>query len=70
MSSANHDTFVYRLAQMLVKLNLGEKLFPNSWRTNSAQPAHHSVVPKESTEEDRTTALLAHSPCSDTNNKS
>jgi hypothetical protein len=28
MSSANHNTVIYRLAQMLVKLNLGEKLFP------------------------------------------
>jgi predicted DNA-binding transcriptional regulator YafY len=28
MSTANHDTLVYRLAQMLVKLNQGEKLDP------------------------------------------
>lgn len=30
MSSDNHDTLVYRLAQMLVKLNQGEKLDPRS----------------------------------------
>lgn len=30
MSSGNHDTLVYRLAQMLVKLNQGEKLDPQS----------------------------------------
>ena len=28
MSTANHDTLVYRLAQILVKLNQGEKLDP------------------------------------------
>ena len=28
MESAHHDTLVYRLAQMLVKLNQGEKLDP------------------------------------------
>ncbi len=28
MSTGNHDTLVYRLAQMLVKLNQGEKLDP------------------------------------------
>ena len=28
MNSANHDTLVYRLAQMLVKLNQGESLSP------------------------------------------
>ncbi len=28
MTSGNHDTLVYRLAQMLVKLNQGEKLDP------------------------------------------
>ena len=30
MASDNHDTLVYRLAQMLVKLNQGEKLDPRS----------------------------------------
>jgi predicted DNA-binding transcriptional regulator YafY len=30
MSSKNHDTLVYRLAQMLVKLNQGEKLNPQA----------------------------------------
>jgi predicted DNA-binding transcriptional regulator YafY len=30
MTSGNHDTLVYRLAQMLVKLNQGEKLDPRS----------------------------------------
>lgn len=30
MSSSNHDTLVYRLTQMLVKLNQGEKLDPRS----------------------------------------
>jgi predicted DNA-binding transcriptional regulator YafY len=30
MSTGNHDTLVYRLAQMLVKLNQGEKLDPQS----------------------------------------
>lgn len=30
MSTANHDTLVYRLAQMLVKLNQGEKLDPQA----------------------------------------
>lgn len=30
MSTANHDTLVYRLAQMLVKLNQGEKLDPRA----------------------------------------
>ncbi|MBV5336678.1 MAG: WYL domain-containing protein [Deltaproteobacteria bacterium] len=30
MSSNNHDTLVYRLAQILVKLNQGEKLEPHS----------------------------------------
>lgn len=30
MSSANHDTLVYRLAQILVKLNQGEKLDPTA----------------------------------------
>lgn len=30
MASGNHDTLVYRLAQMLVKLNQGEKLDPTS----------------------------------------
>lgn len=30
MSSGNHDTLVYRLAQMLVKLNQGEKLEPSA----------------------------------------
>ena len=30
MSSDNHDTLVYRLAQMLVKLNQGEKLNPQA----------------------------------------
>lgn len=29
MSNSNHDTLVYRLAQMLVKLNQGEKLDPH-----------------------------------------
>lgn len=28
MANNNHDTLVYRLAQMLVKLNQGEKLVP------------------------------------------
>jgi len=28
MGEANHDTLVYRLAQMLIKLNQGEKLAP------------------------------------------
>ena len=30
MNTANHDTLVYRLAQMLVKLNQGEKLDPQA----------------------------------------
>lgn len=30
MNAANHDTLVYRLAQMLVKLNQGEKLAPQA----------------------------------------
>ncbi len=30
MTSSNHDTLVYRLAQMLVKLNQGEKLDPQA----------------------------------------
>lgn len=30
MASDNHDTLVYRLAQMLVKLNQGEKLNPQA----------------------------------------
>lgn len=30
MTSGNHDTLVYRLAQMLIKLNAGEKLDPQS----------------------------------------
>ncbi len=30
MSAGNHDTLVYRLAQMLVKLNQGEKLDPQA----------------------------------------
>ena len=30
MSSANHDTLVYRLAQILIKLNQGERLDPLS----------------------------------------
>lgn len=30
MASGNHDTLVYRLAQMLVKLNQGEKLDPSA----------------------------------------
>ena len=30
MNSGNHDTLVYRLAQMLVKLNQGEKLDPHA----------------------------------------
>ena len=30
MTAANHDTLVYRLAQMLVKLNQGEKLDPQA----------------------------------------
>ena len=30
MSSGHHDTLVYRLAQMLVKLNQGEKLDPQA----------------------------------------
>jgi predicted DNA-binding transcriptional regulator YafY len=30
VSTANHDTLVYRLAQMLVKLNQGEKLDPQA----------------------------------------
>ena len=30
MSAGNHDTLVYRLAQMLVKLNQGEKLNPQA----------------------------------------
>src|SRR5947207_2577615 len=30
MASGNHDTLVYRLAQMLVKFNQGEKLDPRS----------------------------------------
>ena len=30
MASDNHDTLVYRLAQILVKLNQGEKLDPNA----------------------------------------
>lgn len=30
MNAANHDTLVYRLAQMLVKLNQGEKLDPQA----------------------------------------
>jgi predicted DNA-binding transcriptional regulator YafY len=30
MSNGNHDTLVYRLAQMLVKLNQGEKLDPQA----------------------------------------
>lgn len=30
MSNSNHDTLVYRLAQMLVKLNQGEKLEPRA----------------------------------------
>ncbi|MEY4717615.1 MAG: hypothetical protein RL563_233, partial [Pseudomonadota bacterium] len=29
MSNTHHDTLVYRLAQMLVKLNQGEKLDPH-----------------------------------------
>ena len=30
MTSSNHDTLVYRLAQILVKLNQGEKLDPQA----------------------------------------
>ena len=30
MASNNHDTLVYRLAQMLMKLNQGEKLSPQA----------------------------------------
>ena len=30
MTSNNHDTLVYRLAQMLVKLNQGERLDPSA----------------------------------------
>ena len=30
MSTGNHDTLVYRLAQILIKLNQGEKLYPQS----------------------------------------
>ena len=30
MANTHHDTLVYRLAQMLVKLNQGEKLEPQA----------------------------------------
>jgi predicted DNA-binding transcriptional regulator YafY len=36
MGSDNHDTLVYRLAQVLVKLNQGEKLNPHSLATEFA----------------------------------
>lgn len=30
MSKGNHDTLVYRLSEMLIKLNQGEKLIPSN----------------------------------------
>ena len=53
MSDGSHDTLVYRLAQMLVKLNQGERLDPQALaeefgvnlRTDSARPERAVRVP-------------------------